>query len=371
MKAPFMVHKKNKRAKRALAAIALCLLVLFSFLMTIGCTPAVKKYSDSFAGCFDTVITIVAYTDSETQFQQWFSLAEDRFWSLHRLYDIYQTYPDLNNLCTVNEKAGIAPVQVDQEIIDLLLFAKKTDRLSPGTVNIAFGPVLSIWHDIWMRSLNNEPFSLPAQSELETADRLCDPDQVVIDESAGTVYLKKQGMKLDVGAIAKGYAAELVARDLISEGLTSGIVSAGGSNVRLIGKPADGRDTWQIGIQNPFSVSTDENPPMDVLLVNDLSVATSGDYQRYFEINGTRYHHLIDTKTLNPARFYRSVTVLAPDSGMADYLSTALFLLPYEEGQSLISRLDSCEALWIFPDREIKMTDGMRHYLKSNQNIRH
>jgi thiamine biosynthesis lipoprotein len=361
----------DKRGCPGRDALIFCLVlaVTVSLIALPGCSrPAIRKHSDSFTGTFDTVIQIIAYTDSDTQFKAWVDQAESRFLQLHRLFDIYNEYEGLNNLFTVNQMAGIQPVPVDQELIDLLLFFIEMDHSTPGTVNIALGPVLSIWHDYRTRALDGGPVAIPDQELLQAASLLCDLDKVIIDEAIKTVFLQETGMKLDVGAIAKGYATELVARDLVAAGMTSGIISAGGSNVRLIGKPADNRTTWQIGLQDPDSnpLIPDESP-LDVLLVNDQSIVTSGDYQRYYEVDGLIYHHLIDTATLQPARHFRAVTVMTPDSARADFLSTALFLLPYDQGLALASQSGDCEVLWIFPDNRIEATEGMRAYLKSEQ----
>ena len=361
----------KKRGYPGRDTLIFCLLFLLVFLMIVpaGCsrrssTP--EKRSASFTGSFDTVIQIIAYTDSETAFQEWVELAETHFSELHRLYDIYNAYPGLNNLRTINEQAGRQPVTVDPAIIGLLQFCIETDKLTPGTVNIAFGPVLTIWRDVRTRALAGEVFDLPDQQSLAAAARLCDLDKVIVDAAEGTVFLQETGMSLDVGAVAKGYATEQVARSLAAAGMTSGIISAGGSNVRLIGKPADDRTTWQIGLQNPDgNPLIPDDPPLDVILANDQSIVTSGDYQRYFTVDDRVYHHLIDTATLQPARHFRAVTVMTPDSALADFLSTALFLLPYEEGLELVEALVDCEVLWIFPDNSQVTTPGLRPYLKS------
>ncbi len=343
---------------------------MLSTIITASCQkPSAKRFSTSFTGSFDTVIQIIAYADHADTFALWADLAEKRFAELHQLFDIYNAYPELNNLHTINENAGIKPVQVDQVVIDLLRFCLSCDDLSPGTINITLGPVLSIWHDVRTRAALDEAVSLPSQNDLEKAARLSDLDNLQIDAQGSTVYLALKGMKLDVGAVAKGYATELVSRELIAAGMTSGIISAGGSNVRLIGRPADPeRETWQIGLQNPFSnpLIPDE-PTLDTLLVNDQSVVTSGDYQRYFIRDGVVYHHLIDSRTLQPARHFRAVTVMTTDSGLADYLSSALFLLPYEESRALVEKINDCEALWVFPDGHIETTPGMQDRLKSRR----
>ena len=350
--------------------LLLCLVLMLSLIvLPIGCQKETKptKYSYSFTGSFDTVIQILGYATDEQTFNDMAKAAEARFISLHQLFDIYHTYPGINNLKSINDQAGIAPVMVDRHILDLLIFYLEQDHWSPGTVNVALGPVLAVWHAYRTEALDGGVAALPTEEELRQAEQLSDPGKIVIDETAGTVFLKEKGMMLDVGAVAKGYATEIVARELIAAGLTSGIISAGGSNVRLIGQPADGRKTWQIGLQNP-----DGNPlipdeqPLDVVLANDQSIVTSGDYQRYYEVDGVTYHHLIDSTTLQPAQYYRFVTIMTPDSGLADYLSTAVFLLPYEKGRQLVEQLPDCEAYWMFKDGHVEMTDGMQTHLQKD-----
>jgi len=152
----------------------------------------------------------------------------------------------------------------------------------------------------------------------------------------------------------------------MEEGFTSFIVSSGG-NVRTVGAPRDGvRNKWSIGIQDPDGNALVPNGDnLDIVYVNDASVVTSGDYQRYYVVDNKRIHHLIDPTTLMPANYYRAVTVVTLDSGVADFLSTTAFLLPYEKSRALIESLDGVEALWIMPDGSMKATEGMKKSLKN------
>lgn len=330
-----------------------------------GATTSPVKYSSSFTSSFDTVITLIAYTDSQKEFDRLAGLAESDFLELHQLYDIYHEYPGINNLMTVNQHAGQGPVKVDPRILDLIEFYLAKDSLAPGKVSPVLGSVLAIWHDHRTAAESGQA-TVPTASELQAATLHTDPASIRIDRQASTIELTDAKARLDVGAVAKGYATELVARRLQSEGLASGIISAGGSNVRLIGKPADpSRETWAIGIQNPFiSMLIPEGQSVDVILTNNTSIVTSGDYQRYYLVDGIVYHHLIDPQTLMPANYQRAVTIVTPDSGLADYLSTAVFLMPYAEGRQLVESLPDCEALWIFQDGSIQATAGLVPLLK-------
>ena len=323
------------------------------------------KYSSSFTSSFDTVITLIGYANSQAEFDHWADLAESEFLKLHQLFDIYHEYAGINNLMTVNHQAGKGPVQVDARILDLIEFYLDNDHLAPGKVSPSLGSVLRIWHD-HREAAESGQATVPNLADLQAAARHIDPSTLKIDRQASTLELTDPQVRLDVGAVAKGYATEIVARLLQSQGMTSGIISAGGSNVRLIGKPADpARETWAIGIQNPFvSMLIPEGQSVDVIQSNDTSIVTSGDYQRYYLVDGVVYHHLIDPDTLMPANHQRAVTIVTPDSGLADYLSTAVFLLPYEDGRKLVESLPDCEALWIFQDGSMKATDGLISLLK-------
>ena len=208
--------------------------------------------------------------------------------------------------------------------------------------------------------------TLPTQEELEAAARHCDINDLVIDEKAKTVYLSDPEMSLDVGSVGKGYAVEMVCRAAEARGLTSALVSVGG-NLRAIGTKPD-RSQWTGGVENPWNASevyTNTNSIFgSPINMSDLALVTSGDYQRYFVVDGKRYHHSIDPDTLWPAAYYNGVTVLCPDSGIADCLTTALFCMPLEEGQKLVESLDGVEAMWCTPDKQATTSSGWDSHLK-------
>lgn len=328
---------------------------------------AYKKFSYEFFGSFDTVIQFMGYAENQDKFNEMAEKGQNRFLELSRLYDIYNDYEGINNIKTINDNAGIKPVEVRQEIIDLIKFSKEWYDKTSGVVNIAMGPVLSIWHDYREEGINDpNNAKLPDMQSLREAAKLTDISKVEIDTSNKTVFLKEKGMSLDVGAVAKGFATEMVARELESEGYTSFIISAGG-NIRVVGKPLDGvRNKWGVGIQDPDqNTKIPDTPSMDIVFINDMSLVSSGDYERYYVVNGKRYHHLIDPVTLMPSDYYRQVTIVTKDSGMADALSTAAFLLPYDKSRELIESLEGVDALWVMPDRSMKVTDNLKGMLKN------
>lgn len=351
--------------------VAFSLIIIF--LVISGCSTAPKsvyseysRYTQSFYDTFNTLTIVVAYTKTEEEFDRYFEKIHTRFQELHKLYDIYNNYDGLNNIKTINDKAGVEPVEVHKDLIDLIVFSKDWANKTDGLTNIALGSVTGIWHRYRSDGLSDpEEAKLPPMELLQEALQYTDINKVIVDTEKNTVFLQHPRMSLDVGAIAKGYAAEVVAREIEAEGMISGVISAGG-NIRTIGKPLDGiREYWGIGIFDPDSTLFSEDRNLDTVFVNNGSVVSSGDYQRYYYVDGQLYHHLIDHKTLMPADYYRAVTVVHPDSAIADYLSSELFFLPFEESYTLAKSIDELEVIWVFHGGEIKVTEGMKEILAS------
>ena len=319
-----------------------------------------QKYEAEFLELFDTLTTIVGYADSKAAFEAEVTLIKADLLVYHQLYDIYNSYPGITNIKDLNGRAGQGPVKVDSKIIDLLKYSQYAYTLSGGKVNIAMGSVLRIWHDYREAGLNDPATAaVPDLVDLQEAARHTDIANMVIDEVNQTVELKDPAMLLDVGAIAKGYATEMAARAAKSRGIEHLLMSVGG-NVRAIGYRNDANEVWRVGIENPDE-TTDEY--LAIASIHDLSVVTSGVYERYYEVDGKRYHHVIDPETLFPEYRYLSVTILTEDSGLADALSTALFNMSYEEGLALIDSLENTEALWCFPDGSLKESPGFGKYI--------
>jgi thiamine biosynthesis lipoprotein len=351
--------------KRMMKLIPLLLLVLI-LLSACNTTPTLKRYSYTFTGAFDTAFQIIAYTESEAKFNEMASYLETRVQELHRLYDKYNAYDGIINLKTVNEQAATAPMTVVQPLFDLLSFAKEMNAQTSGKTNIAFGAVLKIWSQYRDEGIDDpDSASLPPLEILEKAVEHTSIDDLILNAEKFTVYFEDSQLSLDVGAVAKGYATELVAQELIEKGYNSFIISSGG-NIRTVGQPSEkDRSKWGVGLQDPDRYIFEDDRTLDTVYVNDMSVVSSGDYQRYYYVGDERIHHLIDPSTLFPANYYRAVNILFVDSGKADFYSTEIFLLPYEEGRAFVEATLGLEAQWIFPDGHIEMTDGFTKVAKS------
>lgn len=350
---------------KKLAAGALLALLLVALCLPAG--AVMNKYSTMYLDSFDTVITLIGYAESEETFNEQADKVHEMFLYMHKLFDTYNSYEDegIVSIFTLNERAAQEPVAVDPILFSLLTFCKANYALCHEQVNVAMGSVLSIWHEYREAGLADpEHAQLPPMEALEAASGHMNIDDLVLDEENMTVYFADPQLRLDVGAVAKGYATELISQMLLAGPMPSFIISAGG-NVRTGISPQDGRKAWGVGIQDPDGSVFGLSDYVEVLYIHDISVVTSGDYQRYYEVDGQRYHHLIDPETLMPDTDFRSVSIITEDSGYADMLSTAAFLMPYEESRAFIESLNGVDAIWLFPDGSMQMTDGAMKVAKS------
>ena len=336
--------------------------VLLAALLLTGCAgPQTQKqpaiYEASFLTLFDTVTVVKGPAESKEDFDEIARTVQADLTRYHQLFDVYNSYEGLNNLKTVNDMAGIAPVKVEQPIIDLLKDCRSYYDLTNGKVNVAMGAVLKLWHDARQAGVDDPGNAkLPDMEALRTAAQHRSFDAIVIDEEASTVYISDPEVRLDVGAVAKGWAAQRVAEQLPSNML----LSIGGNVCATGPKTAEGTP-WVIGVQNPDGAG---DSYLHTLYVTGGSYVTSGDYQRAFTVGGKVYHHIIDPETLMPSDYWRSVTIVCDDSGLADALSTALFVLPREEGQKLLD-VSGAMAMWVDSQGGIYYSPGFKEIIRT------
>lgn len=316
-------------------------LLMLCFILLCGCRTdktSQKQYTATFLDLFDTVTTIVGKAESKEVFEESLKPVHEGLEYYHKLFDIYDEYDGITNLKTVNEKAAISPVVVDTAILDLLQDCKEYYTATNGKFNPAMGSILSLWHNAREEGINDpENAYLPDMDRLLSAKEHINPDDIVLDRENSTVFFKDADLRLDVGGIAKGWAVERVSKTA-PEGL---LISVGG-NVYATGPKDKSGTPWAVGIRNPDS----DGDYLHILNIKAGSVVTSGSYIRAYAVNGRLYHHIIDPDTLYPAEKWTSVTVVGEDSGLADVLSTALFLLDREDGQKLLDRYKA-DAMWV------------------------
>ena len=306
---------------------------------------------------FDTVSYVYNYAgDPAERFEELSAGVSGILTEYHQLFDIYHEYSGINNLCTVNRLAGGDPLPVDPKLIEFLRYAEDLYVQTDGEMNILLGPVLKIWHD-HRTAATEDPStaSLPAQEDLDGANRYTDFSLLEIDSENNTIRLTDPNAAIDVGALGKGYATEKAAQYLEQQQAKGYVLNIGG-NIRIIGTKPDGSG-WRTAVKDP---EDPENSYAAILDIADTACVTSGDYERFFAVKGKQYHHIIDPDTLWPAEQFSSVTIITRDSGLADALSTALFCMSYEDGLALVSRMGGVEVLWIDHDGTLRYTEGMK-----------
>ena len=339
--------------KRLFSLINSILIVLsFSGCDPIGQVAKTQTYYD----LFDSFVTISSYgKDTEEEFRNNCSEIIEKLEFYNKLFDIYNEYEGIKNLCTVNKKAGDEAVKVDPELIDFIDYSINICQKCNLEVNIAMGAVLSLWHDARVSANEKNTPYLPSEKSLEEAFLHTKLDSIVIDRKNSTIFISDPLSRIDVGAIAKGYAAQKAAEYLKTKNIDGYILNLGG-NIVAIGEKSNG-EGWITGITNP-NKNSDKKFAAKIRISN-VSCVTSGDYERYFSFEGKDYHHIIDKDTLYPAAYYKSVTVISKDSALSDALSTALFCMSLEEGKSLLESFDDVNAIWIFENGNIVKTEGV------------
>lgn len=266
---------------------------------------------------------------------------------IRRIEGLLSSWDPHSQTSAVNRAAGAEAVAVDHELFSLLQRALRISELTQGAFDPTVGPLLQLWR------FDGSLHELPAQCQIDSALTLVGSRQIVLDEQSGTVGLPRAGMRLGFGAIGKGYAADRAARILRSRGVSSGVVNAGG-DLLAWGRQPDG-EPWQVGIADPV----EPERIFSWLPVSDQAVVTSGDYERFVEIDGRRYSHILDPRTGYPAAGLKSVTVIAASAELADALATGIFVLGKEVGLDLVDQLPGIECILVDSDDRLFTSRGL------------
>ena len=309
-------------------------------------SPHVVKRSQMHMG------TLVFLTAVAQDKQRAHDAIERGFAEIHRLEQILSTWIPESELSQINAAAGQRAVTASPETIELLEHSLEMARLTEGGFNIAVGPAVEAWNVSRERRI-------PTHEELDATRPLMDLSAIQIDREAGTVYLARSGMQVDIGGIGKGYAADFAARVMREAGASAGVVAISG-DMKTFGRLPDGQ-RFMFGIQHPRK---ENGITIGQLELENEAVSTAGDYQRYFEKDGIRYHHILDPQTLQPARLSQSVTVVAKTGVRADGLDTGIFVMGPEKGMALIERLPGVEGVIIGADGIVSVSSGLQDRLQ-------
>lgn len=255
----------------------------------------------------------------------------------------------LSQIDAVNDQAGIEPVIVAKEIFQLIEAGKTYSQEAEGSFDITIGPLTSLWH------IGYDDAQKPDQEEIDAVLPLIDYQKVLLDEANSTVYLEEEGMHLDLGAIAKGFIADQVNNVLEENEVTTAIIDLGG-NIYVEGTNPSGKK-WTVGIQDPYST---RGETVGKIEASNQSIVTSGVYERYLEVDGERYHHLLDPKEGYPFdNEIAGVTIVSEKSMDGDALSTLIFSKGLENGMAFIEKQAGVEAIFVDKDKRIFLTSGL------------
>lgn len=324
----------------------LLLLSMVLLLMSSCAKRAVEPQAQSFL-MLGTVcrITIYDHPDEEA--------FKEAFARLREIEQRMTLHSDTSEIAQINHKAGIEAVAVSSDTFEVIKKAVEIAEASGGAFDPTIGPLVQAW------DIGGDNPRRPTEAEIQTLLPLVDYRQVVLDEREKSVFLKKPGMVLDLGGIAKGYAADQAAAVLRKHGVNQAIVNLGG-NVLVLGRKPDG-NLWRIGVQDP---EQDRGAYAIIVQLDDTSLVTSGPYERFLVIEGETYHHILDTKTGYPVDSdFTSASIITHSSVLADALSTSVYALGYEKGMALINSFEGVEAIFFTKDHQILQSEGVKQGL--------
>lgn len=296
----------------------------------------------------DTLVTITVVSDSGDVAEK---AIDKAFEKIKRLDGLINFFSEKSELSSINSNAGVSPVKVSPETLDLIEKAVYASEKTEGAFDATIGPVITQWN-----FSDAAAQKVPDVELIKEKRRLVNYRKITIDRDRETVYLTEKGMLLDLGGIAKGYAADAAVEELKKQGIISGLVAASG-DIRAFGlKPGD--KGWMIGIRNPRAKGKDDEIMATIELKN-MAISTSGDYERFFIKDGKRYHHLIDPKTGYPSDRCRSVSVMTADGVYTDSFATAVFILGKDRGMQVLQKM-GFEGIIVDNEGKVHMTEGLR-----------
>lgn len=315
--------------------------------MGCGASPLLVKRGQMHMG---TLVFLTAVAKDE---QVAHDAIQKGFAEIHRLEEMLSTWISESELSRVNAGAGRTAIPVSLETLDVLTKSLEMELLTEGGFNIAIGPAVEAWN------VSREG-RIPTVEELGALWSLIQLENLQLDRESSKVFLRVPGMRLDIGGIGKGYAADLAATVMKQAGATAGVVAISG-DIKTFGRMPDG-ERFVFGIQHPRN----EGALLGQLELENEAVSTAGDYQRFFMKDGIRYHHILDPQTLQPARLSQSVTVVAKEGVVADGLDTGIFVMGPEKGMALIESLEGVEGVIVGIEGKVFISSGLKHRLRQH-----
>lgn len=314
-----------------------------------ACDNKVEKQplskTDIFMG---TACTVKIFDNPEEKY------IEEAFEKIKEIEDKMSINKEDSELIQVNNSSGKNPVKVSDESYYVIKKGKEFSALSEGKFDITIGPLVKLW------GIGTENARIPSNNEIEEKKSLIDYNNIELDEDNKKVYLKKEGMVIDLGGIAKGYTADVIKDQLIKNGVNKAIINMGG-NILTIGNKMNG-EPWNIGIQDPFNPRGEY---LGIISVTDKSVVTSGIYERFLEYEGKRYHHILNPFTGYPWESdLAGISIISEKSIDGDALSTTVFSMGVEKGLEFIEQLENIEAIFVTKNNKVFLSSGISENFK-------
>ncbi|EJE7234882.1 FAD:protein FMN transferase [Clostridium botulinum] len=323
--------------------ICICLPLLF-----IGCESKTKEPVSRETFLMGTIVDIKAYGKNANKAVQ---ASVDKISDIENKMSVNIPTSEVNK---INKNAGISPVKVSKNTFDVIKASLIYSEKTKGSFDITVEPLVALW------GIGTDKARIPSKDEINNALKLINYKDVIINEKESTVMLRKKGQAIDLGAIAKGYTADELKKVFLNYNISSAFLSLGG-NIYALGNKPD-KTPWNIGVQNPLNPRGSQ---LGVVPVSNKSIVTSGNYERFFEKNGKRYHHIFDTKTGYPAeKGLISVSIISDKSIDGDALSTSVYTLGLDEGKKLIESLKGVEAVFVTNDKKVYITSGLKDNFK-------
>ncbi len=333
-------------------------LLILSITILSGCSTSnstIKEPISHTEVVMGTVCTIQIFDSKDTSI---LDKAFDRLKDLENKVSINKEGTELDK---VNEMSGKEAVVVGKDTFSIVESGLYYSKISNGNFDITIGPIVKLW------GIGSESARVPSEKEITEKKSLINYNDIVLNNEKNSIFLKKPNMIIDLGGIAKGYAADEMKNLLADNGVKSAMINLGG-NLYILGNKPNGNQ-WKIGIQNP---NGNANDTVGNILVNDKSIVTSGTYERFLEVDGKVYHHILDPKTGYPYESdLLSATIISDTSLAGDGLSTSTFALGREKGLEFINSLENIEAIFITKDNEVYLTNGLKNNFKlTNDNYK-
>lgn len=330
-------------------------LLLFCTIALPSCTRKEKMYKES-RTLMDTYCTITVVSPSRERAAE---AINKGFAEIKKLEGLLNYFSDKSEITAINKAAGIRPVKVSRETLEMMRKALEISEATGGTFDPTIAPIIKLWNFSSRGKARLAP-TVPDSSVIKDILKLVDYNKIQIN-SKSEVFLVEKGMEIDLGGIAKGYAADKALEAIRASGINSALVAIAG-DIRGYGLSASGK-AWKVGIQDPRPETGSEKPWEDIfasLYLENMAISTSGDYQRFFIKDGKRYHHILDPATGFPAETdLLSASVIAPEGYVSDGLSTAIFALGAEKGISLLKTM-GVEGVLVDKDRKVFVTEGIK-----------